>query len=610
MPLTYFPPAQTHHFTPYNQVLGAAYNFKHMDDWSFRDTIRPGQMQKRYAKKVQYTDKQNIYLLSTSSELAVTLHDAKGDELPSIAAYVFKEPYTYDYTNENGNTFTMNVFTVQFWFDSNIHPEGEYYFLCRVNYGTVDSPVYEYFKSEPVWLKEKHKGTVRITATHDTNEYDILFEQVPTGTTFTYRVPSTFMTLELASEDVVFPDQNEDLRRLYSKPYRIWNLHIGTNLFGAKGIPEYEVDKINRLLSLSRIDIEGKRYIKHDGAKVEQTAYNTLPLQTIDVQLREYMNNAAGAFEKRTSKLLTRPGIYPWAFPSFVFSDGLHTLVYSSRIFDNEAAENAFKATLETDAQNKLHAEGAFAWSGNDLLYSNAPGESYNDSITEVFTRYVQFTINVHASSSVPNRFFTFQFRNGRYVIDWGDGTAADYKASLLNLQVTATRTYATTGNKTFRMFSDDQTTEWTTGIANDTTPRTRIIAITPGTGMSSRLKAFGMWGQNFNSALNLSFLYPCSNVLESITAQANNITSIVPGWASSFASSGLTWGKLKYIMIYINAFNSAKVDEFINEMYQFCIWKPGGTLAITQTPPAAPTGASATSRGLLQSGGWTLIHN
>lgn len=594
MHYTFFPPLQDFRFVPYNRPKGAAYNYYSFDNALLKDQVRPTQIKQQYAQKVQYTDLKTLYILSTADSIEVKIFNDKGVEVNDIGFYEHGTQYSYQ--TDTGEVVDMFIRIAPFSFLPITYPEGFYYIKVKANYSDSD---HEEFISEPIWVRNKHKDTILVKYRNDTNDYDVLFElQLQIPLVFSLRLPSDFMTLTPSGEDVVFSDQDENLRKLYGNPFRIFNLTIGGGRTG-KGIPEYLVDKINRLLRCDRILIEGKRYTKHEGAELDQQNALTAPLQYLTVKLREYFNDAAGSFAFKDVKLLTRPGVFPWAYPTFLMYDGIHTYSDSPRIFEDGDDEDDFLTYLQNTVAPQYGMQGTFAWRGDDLYYTNAEDEAWQSVNNPVYKNPAVITHYIPSVGTSINRDFTFKFIDGDIVMDWGDGNIGRYH-SFFGLEPTVTHTYTTSGSKTIRMFTDNNVSSFKC-IQQFGGSRSRISSITGSMPINLRTLILVAHGFGANP-VDLSFLHPCKRVITTLTMSFSGIAGITPGWASSLTP--ISFGSLRYIDFSYNVFSSTDVDNFFNELYNSCLYKPAGTVTIdNQNPLAPPTGASATSRGLLGSG-------
>ncbi len=99
---------------------------------------------------------------------------------------------------------------------------------------------------------------------------DIIFE---TGFPPSLRVLGKIKYKSPASRDTIYEDQVLNQSILNSVPFRIWELTIG----GSSGIPDYLIDKVNRILGCSNLLIDGRLFTKSEGAKLEERALEDYP---------------------------------------------------------------------------------------------------------------------------------------------------------------------------------------------------------------------------------------------------------------------------------------------------------------------------------------------
>ena len=126
----------------------------------------------------------------------------------------------------------------------------------------------EYF--EICSLDHPAENTVLIEYSHDGNDYDTAF--YPVGTLqsrrfFQLRVPGGMPSsgFQPASKDTFYVDQHRDVVMLDSIPFNLYKFTFGTG----SGLPNWMIDKLNRIFSCSYVELNGRQFVKNDGAKLE-----------------------------------------------------------------------------------------------------------------------------------------------------------------------------------------------------------------------------------------------------------------------------------------------------------------------------------------------------
>jgi hypothetical protein len=96
-----------------------------------------------------------------------------------------------------------------------------------------------------------------------------------------------------ASEDVGYIDQSRSRKMLSSQPFNIYNFTFGDN----RGLPNYIIDKVNRIFSCEFVKIGREFYTKNDGASVQQVwSEQKYPLAAWNLELCPYENKYIDKF--------------------------------------------------------------------------------------------------------------------------------------------------------------------------------------------------------------------------------------------------------------------------------------------------------------------------
>lgn len=128
-------------------------------------------------------------------------------------------------------------------------------------------------------VEDAGRKTVRISVTNSSNAFGVFFEY----RVFEYRVEGGFYPKSLtpASNDTIYEEQQAQLDTLYSMPYDTYKLVIG----GSAGIPDSFIQKLNRALSCDQIEVDGVRYTKTEGAKLEPSELDNYPFRSWSIVL-------------------------------------------------------------------------------------------------------------------------------------------------------------------------------------------------------------------------------------------------------------------------------------------------------------------------------------
>lgn len=176
---------------------------------------------------------------------------------------------------------------------STIRNEGIYYIHVFVSDNTdVEGTVFD-FCSEPIHLKTSWPKTLLLEYYNEINDFDIPFEDL-TDFVFQLRVEGGFPSSGFSpqSKDTIFIDQNHIPVLLDSIPYNVEKIQFGS----AVGITNWQADCINRALSCTHFYVDGIRYCKNEGAKLEPTHENAYPLSGWSIDLIRVEDEGSTSF--------------------------------------------------------------------------------------------------------------------------------------------------------------------------------------------------------------------------------------------------------------------------------------------------------------------------
>ena len=151
----------------------------------------------------------------------------------------------------------------------------------RYNYSSDIRQVWA--ESEPFVVTGSAGKSVLLEGVNMTDNFGITYEDNPMP--FAVRVEGGFYPASLTpqSNDNIFKGQNADFTTLYSMPSVTRRLNLG----GAHGIPDAFAEKINYLLSMDLVKIDGREYTKPDGARLEAASGENSPLRSWNIEMAE-----------------------------------------------------------------------------------------------------------------------------------------------------------------------------------------------------------------------------------------------------------------------------------------------------------------------------------
>ena len=245
------------------------YNTRHFDDYRYRDQVREFEYFREYYQKWQTNDIIRLQVLSDIGPIQLELYGCDGIALPAFTQVL----------NTVATSLVdpgFDVYEATFALAS--VPVGSYYFKLT---GTGFS-----FKSELFEVATFHDYTALFEYTNDINDYDVIFQRTDGPLTFSYRAEVQIEQYEPGSRNVVFVDQNEELVQLKATSFRVQKLIIGD----ATGVPDYVADKVMRIFDCSSVSIDGKGFVRPEGATMEAQRVDLYPMPSWSLNIREANN--------------------------------------------------------------------------------------------------------------------------------------------------------------------------------------------------------------------------------------------------------------------------------------------------------------------------------
>jgi len=167
--------------------------------------------------------------------------------------------------------------------DTSAYPDGVYNVTIYAEDTESNNVVWI---SEPIWVKTSHKDTAVIGYSNDKNDFDVIFSALPENFYFVLRVDGGWESNGFApkAKDTIFMDEFYNSRLLDSVPYEVKTFTFGRS----EGVPNWQAGIINRILACNITYIDGVRYVKADGAKLERNGTDLYPMAGWRIELMEY----------------------------------------------------------------------------------------------------------------------------------------------------------------------------------------------------------------------------------------------------------------------------------------------------------------------------------
>ena len=322
--------------------------------------------------------------------------------------------------------------------------EGKYFIqIHKVGYLTD----YDFWViSEGIELKQKHLNTLLFRYSNSSNDQGIFYE---TGIEFQLRVHCAFTELNTGSKFNVYEDQPLNLTMLSGVPYREWTLFFGA---GEHPIPDWMLDKIERLSLSDNWYIENVKYTRSEGAKLDATRIDKNPLCTAVLNVRPKSNDFDTYVSQYNQIVLgVNPGdidfyvtiltqaspatSYPIALP---FTSGQNFVDYLNAV-DPLAIVDYNNTYFAINAQNKI----VLLTNDGTVFSSFSPGLT--------FTSY-DYCVKVGIIATATETDLVVDFSgvsSVKYAYWWGDGT----KNTGTSTGTVVTKTYTDGDKYTARLF-------------------------------------------------------------------------------------------------------------------------------------------------------------
>ena len=585
---TYIPPMNSFRFVKRDYSMPAKYHFAHFDRILYADWIRPAQRKIYYAQKVQNIQRCVIQLHSTADDFCeLSIYNCEGELLQADIV-----PDNYAMPGNEINGIAAITYQFNFSFSDYSIDEGRCYFI--INLQSSDGESTDQWISEPLDVKESHPGTILFEYSHNRNDFDIIFGY-PFYPRFPLRVEGRYKRPTPASVDQQFRDGAYNPKILSSYPFRKWQLVIG----GKYGVPEYMIsDKMNNVLACRTWFLDGKLFVKEDGATWDTTETETYPLQNATISILD--GDIASSYTASSNKLfLYEIPAYPFAIGYLNLATGVSNItpLSGARNIEDNTEHLSFVTDLNTTIANSQNLGGTFTISGGSVYYEVADGETFN----QVFSWLSEDFITITLTPTITTGEFRMKFKGGFMVADWLDAIQFLGVSGPVPTTVNVTHNFASGTSYDIRLFHKNETKEF---ISDDSSGGVELNDIIGN--ISSQLTLFKLSFQNITD-LDGSFLLPTAATLTSLQIIFSGMDSINSFF--SLTTVPFAWNSLLYIAFSFNNIVTSNVDDILNDFYAGASYGTGGTFVLSgQTPSAPPTLASLTARNDLQASGWTII--
>ena len=260
-----------------NFVAQAQYNSKHMNDVPFEQQIYPWQQKKTFRQPWQTNNSIRIQLRSDAGTIAWKLYTCIGQLIDT----------------DNFQTILQNAdnpgeYVYQADIDLSPYAKGNYRIEIEIGVGNgIGGAPEEILISEEFEISDIIENSLVLEYRHSSFKDEIMFE---TGFAPEIRIYGQLIYKEPASKDTVYEDQELNETIVDSKTYDLWELQLND----VPGIPNWMIRKLNCILGYDSLIIDGRKYTKSEGAKLEKIEIDKqYPMRGWKIELREQLNRRA-----------------------------------------------------------------------------------------------------------------------------------------------------------------------------------------------------------------------------------------------------------------------------------------------------------------------------
>lgn len=561
-------------------------------DW-FVHSFQKNQNKIQYTRKMGRLDPVTVIFDCTAGNSSMDILDCYGNVVVTGVSYYLTTVagnYAPDGTTQLYTyAFTLNLF-------EEVNAYGKYYLLINKDASGNYPPAI----SEPIDLQYSWTDTLGLKYWDDKLNFDVPFNiGVTPAFYFFLRIDGYVSNYQPLSTDVTYEDETYQQQQLYSQPYRSFDLCVG----GYAGVPDYDVDRVNRAMACSNFyigEISGvKKYEKANGAKWSLSRNDSFPYGYATVTMREGLQTANSEYNRYPPALLYKvPFLKPYVIDSLVMKDAntAITVTLGSLLYmDSPATQATFIDGLNGGLLSTTGLQGHFGISAAGYLqYVNGPGEAFAPFMQLVYS----VPLILQLAQSVTTGFSYTYISSAQHVVAWNKGGVITLERKAASGSGTASHTFSNTVPATSDsvMIFHKANAISSININGSTTKNV--------TGITGQVPVgFTAW-----SLTNFVWLRADLNFLRNATASISGITMVSGSMHSLdlqvFSQPGWNNNLLDFY-VGSNTLTTGVVDNIFNTIALPTVYDAGGNIDTrSQTPGAPPTSASAAARTLLAGAG------
>lgn len=599
-------------FVPLDEVLPERYHYYQMDKAWFKEQILYFQKQVTYRQPIQQTDWQTIQLHRTfANGFDLYVYNCNGEQVFYQAGLAVNAAVTGHEADGEQLWTGQEIFR----FEDLTLPDGVYWILLNAKFYDGEMVVEQInYISEPLQVKEDHPRTVYLEYFYNKNIEDVFF-QPPTWKSprFGFRCEGQIEDFEPDSQDVAFKEQNYDQRQIASTPWRKRTLCLGGDGKGMKGIPAYMIDKANQILSCDAVFIEGRRYVKDEGAKweVERVGGSkNYPLYKAEITVREYDPKDAITTRRNTIEVAEIPAYPFWYREIYMVNGGVAIQIANHVKIENDTDRDNLIDDL--NGQNFL---GDFSVQSGFIVYANAESENYKaTNLTIVLSERLEIEVTTTAS----NQTFQLGLRNGAGLIEYSESDYQDHGGAFSSTTIqTYSHTFGAAATNTVYLWHNDLINYVQTNGALYTSSVTDI----PSGDLPAQCEIFSFVRCDFSglgtTGLDLSFIARAKEYIKEIGLSESKLDALdgTVFLDNKKLPTNQNWVNLTHLLMgniggaFSNTFSVAEVNSVIIDFYENTPKFQTGVINLRMNPAATPTFTALGYATILSNAGWAIVY-
>lgn len=241
----------------------------HFDENLSCHQIRRNQMKVKYQQKWERLDTTQLQCESSIAPNDLILYNSSFQVVKTFAWDAIVDLLSYKVYQT-----TYDV--------TDVPTDGIYFLYQRVNLLGIDW----HALSEPIYIKDKWKDTLKIKYKHSFNDYDVMFT---TGIEFLFRCECDIPPneIEFKRDTTEYINQTRNIYLLNGIPYRILNFNIANE----PGVAPWVIDLLNRIFCCDSLVIQNRKFVAKPGSDIEMTKVKSYPLVGGTQDLLEAQNS-------------------------------------------------------------------------------------------------------------------------------------------------------------------------------------------------------------------------------------------------------------------------------------------------------------------------------